>query len=138
MGGDSYRQINWDKLYQTNYLNTTIADQTGVENGSTYIIEKRHSNQASWTLSSNLNTRLSEQLTLQAGYDANYTRSSYYKTIDDLLGGRYWLDVDNYSERDFPGDHNTPQGKTTAIFRSQATCSRRSGATETLSAKTTA
>lgn len=109
MGGDSYRQINWDKLYQTNYLNNTIADQTGVENGSTYIIEKRHSNQASWTLSSNLNTRLSEQLTLQAGYDANYTRSSYYKTIDDLLGGRYWLDVDNYSERDFPGDHNTPQ-----------------------------
>ena len=39
---------------------------------------------------------------MQTGVNANYTLSSYYKTIKDLLGGRYWLDIDNFSERDFP------------------------------------
>ena len=97
-----YTQILWDDLYQTNYMNNMIADQTGEEKGSTYILEKRHSNQSSFTLSSVLNKRFSNRLTMQTGANANYTVSSYYKTIKDLLGGRYWLDVDQYSERDFP------------------------------------
>ena len=113
-----YTQIRWDDLYQTNYLNNQEADQTGVEKGSTYILEKRHSNQSSFTLSSVLNKRFSNQLTMQTGANANYTLSSYYKTIKDLLGGRYWLDIDNFSERDFPenpdmaqNDLDRPNGK---------------------------
>ena len=97
-----YTQIMWDDLFQTNYLNNYLADETGVEKGSTYILENRHSNQSSFTLSSLLNKRFSNQLTMQTGVNANYTLSSYYKTIKDLLGGRYWLDIDNFSERDFP------------------------------------
>ena len=113
-----FTQIRWDNLYQTNYMNNLIADETGVEKGSTYMLEKRHSNQSSFTLSSVLNKRFSHQLTMQTGANANYTVSSYYKTIKDLLGGRYWLDVDQYSERDFPenadmaqNDMNNPNRK---------------------------
>ena len=95
-------QIRWNDLYQANYMNNQMADQTGVEQGSTYILENRHSNQSSFTLSSVLNKRFSHQLTMMTGANANYTVSSYYKTIKDLLGGRYWLDVDNFAERDFP------------------------------------
>ena len=104
-----YTQIRWDNLYQTNYLNNLEADETGVEKGSTYILEKRHSNQSSFTLSSVLNMHLSNQLAMQAGANANYTLSSYYKTIKDLLGGRYWLDIDNFSERDFPENPDMAQ-----------------------------
>ena len=104
-----YTQIRWDNLYQTNYLNNMQADETGVERGSTYILEKRHSNQSSFTLSSVLNKRFSNQLTMQTGANANYTVSSYYKTIKDLLGGRYWLDIDNFSERDFPENPDMAQ-----------------------------
>ncbi len=95
-------QIRWNDIYQANYMNNQMADQTGVEQGSTYILENRHSNQSSFTLSSVLNKRFSHQLTMMTGANANYTVSSYYKTIKDLLGGRYWLDVDNFAERDFP------------------------------------
>ena len=95
-------QIRWNDIYQANYMNNQMADQTGVEQGSTYILENRHSNQSSFTLSSVLNKRFSNQLTMMTGANANYTVSSYYKTIKDLLGGRYWLDVDNFAERDFP------------------------------------
>ena len=102
-------QIRWDDLYQVNYSNNTMADQTGVEQGSTYILENRHSNQSSFTLSSVLNKRFSNQLSMQTGANANYTIASYYKTIKDLLGGRYWLDVDNFSERDFPDNPDLAQ-----------------------------
>ena len=34
-----YTQIRWDNLYQTNYMNNLIADETGVEKGSTYMLE---------------------------------------------------------------------------------------------------
>lgn len=102
-------QIRWDDLYQVNYTNNSMADQTGVEQGSTYILENRHSNQSSFTLSSVLNKRFSNQLSMQTGANANYTVASYYKTIKDLLGGRYWLDVDNFSERDFPDNPDLAQ-----------------------------
>ena len=102
-------QIRWDDLYQVNYRNNMQADQTGKEMGSTYILENRHSNQSSFTLSSVLNKRLTSRLSMQTGANANYTIASYYKTIKDLLGGRYWLDVDNFSERDFPDNPDLAQ-----------------------------
>ena len=100
--GSEYTQILWDDLYQVNQLNNYLAGKEGKEMGSTYVLENRHSNQSSFTLSSTLNKRFSHQLLMQTGVNANYTMSSYYKTVKDLLGGRYWLDVDNFSERDFP------------------------------------
>ncbi len=101
---DSFRQIDWASLYQTNYLNNLQADETGVSKGATYIIEKRHSNQLNTMFNSVLNARLNDYMTLQAGVGANWSRSSYYKTIKDLLGGRYWTDTDQFSERDYPND----------------------------------
>lgn len=103
------RQINWDQLYQVNYLNNYISENGVEDKGSTYIVEKRHSNQFNWILNSNLNMRLTEIITLQGGVSANYSRSSYYKTMKDLLGGRYWLDVDQFAERDFPGNADVLQ-----------------------------
>lgn len=101
---DSFRQIEWAGLYQTNYLNNLQADETGVSKGATYIVEKRHSNQLNTMFNSVLNARLNDYMTLQAGVGANWSRSSYYKTIKDLLGGRYWTDTDQFSERDYPND----------------------------------
>ena len=45
--------------------------------------------------------RLNDFMTLQGGVGFNYTKASYYKEIKDLLGGEFWLDVDQFSERDF-------------------------------------
>ena len=102
---DSFRQINWDKLYQANYLNNQFGRGGNPDNhSSSYILENRHSNQLNFMFNSLLNHRLNDHMTLQAGVSFNYTRAHYYKTIRDLLGGEYWLDIDQYSERDFPSD----------------------------------
>ncbi len=96
------RQIDWNQLYQTNYLNNLESEHSGKEKGSTYILEKRHSNQLNFQFNSTLNHRMNDFMTLQAGIGANYTKATYFKTIKDLLGGKYWLDIDQFSERDFP------------------------------------
>lgn len=116
----SFRQIDWDALYQANYLNNVANKQNpdGTQKGSTYILENRHSNQLNFIFNSVLNHRLNDNMTLQAGVSANYTRAHYYKTIRDLLGGEFWLDIDQFSERDFPdnpellqNDLNNPNRK---------------------------
>lgn len=107
---EAFRQIKWDNLYQANRLNNLQAEQLGESQRSAiYILEKRHSNQLNFIFNTTLNHRLSEHMTLQGGLGANYTKGSYYKTIKDLLGGVYWRDVDQFSERDFPADKNLLQ-----------------------------
>lgn len=104
------RQLDWDSFYQANYLNKIYGRGGDPENhASSYILENRHSNQADYVLNSVLNTRLNDIMTLQAGVSVNYTRSHYFKTIRDLLGGEYWIDVDKFTERDFPDDPNMLQ-----------------------------
>lgn len=104
-GSKSHRQIDWNQLYQTNLLNRDQFDRDPEKIGhSTYILEDRHSNFNAYMLNSNLDHRLSDIMTLQGGVSFNFTDARYYKTIRNLLGGEYWLDIDNFSERDFAGD----------------------------------
>lgn len=97
----SLRQINWDNLYQINYLNNIQNEQLSdaEKKGSSYIMENRKNNQFNTMFSSYINTRLNEKVSLQAGVSFNYTKGTNYKTIRDLLGGQFWVDVDPFSDR---------------------------------------
>ena len=110
-GGDKHhRQIDWNSLYQANLLNRTQFDRDPELVGqSTYILENRHSNFNAYMLNSTLDHRLSDILTMQGGLSVNFTDAHYYKTIRNLLGGEFWRDIDNFSERDFAGDVNIMQ-----------------------------
>ena len=103
---ESFRQINWDALYQTNYLNNAANGSLpeADRKGSTYILENRHSNRFNVALSTLVNHRLNSAMTLQGGASVNYTDAHYYKSIRDLLGGEFWLDIDRFAERDFPNN----------------------------------
>lgn len=100
---DSYRQINWDKLYQVNAMNNyynSLPENAENKKGSSYILENRHSNNIQFQLSSVLNHRFNGTTSIQAGVNVSYTKASYYKTIRDLLGGEFWVDVDPFSDRE--------------------------------------
>lgn len=103
---EDMRQLNWDGLYLSNYnAKKLFAEGANPNyNGSTYILENRHSNQLSFAFNSTLNHRLNEYMTLQGGVGFNYTKATYYKTMRDLLGGEYWTDTDKFTERDYPDD----------------------------------
>lgn len=96
------QQIDWDAMYQANHLNniqnqSLPADQ---KKGSSYIQQMEHSKQFNFIVGSTLNHRFTDNITFQAGLNFNYTRSSDYMTIKDLLGGEFWVDVDPFSDRD--------------------------------------
>lgn len=96
----SYTQINWDKLYEINQL----AAQQGKR--AQYMIENRIYDHFQFGGSSNFNASLTEHIKLYGGIDARGIKQKNYKTINDMLGGSYWLDVDKFSEGDFPEDQN--------------------------------
>lgn len=91
------RQINWDYLYQTNY---NSIDTSGLLR-SKYIVENRITDSRQFTFSSIANWNVSSLLKVNAGIDASIYKGRNYKEIDDLLGGEFWLDVDQFMERDF-------------------------------------
>ncbi len=99
---ESFRQIDWDNLYNINYLNNYQNESLpeADKKGSSYIMENRINHQLVGVFNSYINTRLNSWMTLQGGVSFNYTKSSNYKTIRDLLGGEFWVDVDPFSNRE--------------------------------------
>lgn len=98
----SFRQINWENLYTINKLNNIQNEgkDEADNKGSSYIMENRVNKQFNAMFNTFVNHRLNDHFQLQAGLSFNYTKASYYKTIRDLLGGEYWLDIDPFSDRD--------------------------------------
>ncbi len=99
---ESVRQINWDRIVHANQLNN-LANQSLPESektGASYILENRVNHSLQVQIASNINHRLNSRMTLQGGVNAGYTSANYYKSIRDLLGGEFWIDVDPFSNRD--------------------------------------
>ncbi len=92
------RQINWDYLYHANYLSSLEGKQ------AQYIVENNITATQQWFLNSTLNKTLSEHNTLNGGIELTHYKGSHYKTIEDMLGGSYWVDIDQFSQRDFKAD----------------------------------
>jgi hypothetical protein len=94
----SRSQINWDKLYQVNYLGNLNGEQAH------YIIENNITAQNQWFLNSHINKQINDHNTFSGGVELSHYKGAHYKVMDDLLGGEYWVDIDQYSQRDFEMD----------------------------------
>lgn len=97
--GDAYRNyqhIDWDRLYNVNY--------NSPEGRSKYIQEERHTDQNDLNLAQTVKWLPTELLTLNAGLNLRWNRTENYKKVADLLGGNYYVNIDNFAERDFASD----------------------------------
>jgi hypothetical protein len=108
----SYSQIDWDALYFANSKNLyTIQNEGGVAgnnvtgNRSKYIVENNHTNSTLAAFNSIYNNQLTERLKFSGGLNYTYTKLHYFKTVNDLLGGDFWLDVNNFALIDFADDN---------------------------------
>jgi len=88
--------VNWDRLYHVNQRNTTA-----IGNRSKYALEERRTDQQDLNLALNAKWRVLPNYTITGGIDAKVNRTEYYKIMNDLLGGDYFLNVDQFAERDF-------------------------------------
>jgi len=99
----SVSQINWDKLYQTNYL------ANGAGQSARYVVEEQRKDNQQASFHTILNHELNENISLNGGLMIMHSNTHYFKVMSDLLGANYWLDVDQFAERDFPSDTNAMQ-----------------------------
>jgi hypothetical protein len=100
---DNFGQIDWDRMINMNRDNLyTPPSQLGqgintTETRSRYILENRIENLQNIGFNSVYNSRL-DNLFISAGLNANIYKNRRYKEMEDLLGGSYWLDVDQFAE----------------------------------------
>lgn len=94
------RQIDWAELYRENVLNSTANPDANAK----YIVERRHNNLEELALNSTFTNEVSKKFRLTAGVEFKQSKGMHYKTLEDLLGGRQWIDIDQFAERDFPAN----------------------------------
>ncbi len=110
------RQINWNDLYLANKSSyETINNVNGVPGKtvsglrSHYIVEERVINTQRFNYNSVLNTRVNDHIDLTFGASYQWQRNRYYKKVNDLLGGDYYLNLNQFAERDFPSNSTANQ-----------------------------
>lgn len=98
-------QINWDELYRANYLNN-VQNPTAT---AKYVVERRHNNLSELALNSVFTNEISKVFKYTVGLEMKQSKGMHFKTMEDLLGGKQWIDIDQFAERDFPSDPNIVQ-----------------------------
>ena len=89
----SLTHIDWDRLYNVN--------RNQADGRAKYIQEERHVDQHDFNLAASFKWRAADFVTVTGGVNGRINSTENYKLVADLLGGEYFLDVDNFAERDF-------------------------------------
>ena len=95
-----YTHLNWDRLYNVNYNNVDDKYDANLRR-SKYAVEERRVDQNDVNVSANFKWFASPIFTLTGGANFKWNRTEYYKKVDDLLGGDYFVNIDQFAERDF-------------------------------------
>ena len=109
---EAARQINWDNLYAVNRDNTSkienangITGNTVTGNRSFYILGERVTKVKRFSANVVLNTRISDHIDFTGGVSFQSTRNNYFQRVGDLLGGQFWVNLNQFAQRDFPDDN---------------------------------
>ena len=110
------RQVRWDQLYDANRNGLeTITNEGGIEGNdiaglrSRYIVGERRYDSQKTNLSTVAEKIFSNEFTLHAGVTIQRFQGDNYQVVDDLLGGDYYLNINQFAERDFAGDNEKIQ-----------------------------
>ena len=90
------RQINWDRLYYAN-------KQTAANGGElAYYIQAKHSDNLTYTLSSTLTSKVTKNSTLVSGLILGSNSNRHYQTMEDMLGGTTFHNINTYALGKYP------------------------------------
>lgn len=107
-GDVNTRQIDWDQFYFANGKNlysvqnaNGITGNTITGNRSKYIVEEVRADPTRFGVNSIWNKDLSETAHITAGASAHFQTTHNFRVMEDLLGGDFWVDIDQFADRDF-------------------------------------
>ncbi len=98
-------QIDWDKLYNANRDHLFTVENTNGQEGNTvtgkaskYILAERHYDKMQTGLATYFKHEFMPNLIMTGGLAVNASRTHYYESVNDLLGGDYYYDINKYAE----------------------------------------
>ena len=113
---ENARQLDWDYMYNVNYNSFgTVEDANGIEGNSVsglrskYIVEERRYDSKEYNFNTILRHYLTDRVTLNGGLGYQIYQGDYFKVVQDLLGGDFYVDIDRFAETDFPGNPDAKQ-----------------------------
>lgn len=89
----STQHLNWDFLYNVNY--------NSADGRSKYVLQDRRTDQNDLNLALSGKWSPVSWFTLNGGLNARINRTEYFQTVKDLLGGQYYVNINNFAERDY-------------------------------------
>ena len=109
-------QINWNRLYQDNYLNTqTMYNVNGVSGNnytgkqSEYVLSNSVANLKKFTFNTNIEHALTENINLTGGLTVTSQSTEYYNQLADLLGGDYYINYNQFASQQYVSTANYNQ-----------------------------
>lgn len=101
------QQIDWDQLYFANGKNLYSVENANGVSGNTitglrskYIVEDQRNDPTRIAVNSVWSRELRSGKHLTVGASWNKQKTHNYKVVDDLLGGDYWVDLNQFAELD--------------------------------------
>ncbi len=101
-------QVNWDGMFETN-RNSIDEAYSGTENRSRFIVEERRYDVKQYSFNTIYRNFVNDYLTLNGGLRGQFFIGHNYKLVEDLLGGDYWLDIDQFAARDSSSNQSFAQ-----------------------------
>lgn len=107
-GDTDFTQLDWDSFYFANSKNLYTVNNANGEHGndvtgmrSKYIIEEGRTDIDQYGVNSSYTNRINDNTTLTGALNFRFYEGHHYQSLVDLLGGDYYLDIDQFAERDF-------------------------------------
>ena len=102
-GAKANRQINWDRLYWANKQ----AAATGAD--ALYYVQAKHNDNLTFNISTTLTHKPTKNSTLNYGVFYGNNKGHHYQTMDDLLGGNSFHNINSYALGTYAMDNDYVQ-----------------------------
>ncbi len=107
-------QVNWDRLYNVNYAaQDTLRDAQGnilrAGRWSKYVQGAFVERKNRWTFNSTFVTELNDHLSINSGLMFQHQWTSNYKELLDLMGGDFFVNLNQFANRDYPSNNRVQQ-----------------------------
>jgi hypothetical protein len=110
-GNENPPQLDWDHFYFANSKNLyTVTNVGGVNdmditgNRAKYMLEEDRTDVLQYGANTAYFNQLTENISLNGALNLRWYKGHHYLVVADLLGADYWLDIDQFAERDFADD----------------------------------
>jgi len=101
-------QLDWDEFYFANSKNLYTVNNVGgvagesvTGNRAKFMLEEARTDIMQYGASTAYTNKLNENIKLMGTANMRWYKGHHYQMVADLLGADYWLDIDQFAERDF-------------------------------------